>query len=106
MQKLFSITKKDFEVQAFRAGGKGGQHQNKTSLAIRIIHKASGAVGECRNHRHQVQNKKEAFLRMYNSSKFQVWFSRKKAETVMNLQSVERQVDNAMRSENLKVEYL
>ena len=44
---LFSLTKNDFELQFFRAGGKGGQKQNKTSSGCRIIHKESGAVGYC-----------------------------------------------------------
>ena len=48
---LFSITKKDFEVQTFRAGGKGGQHQNKTDSAVRIIHRESGAASEPRSER-------------------------------------------------------
>ena len=35
---LFSITRKDFDVQTFCAGGPGGQHQNKTASAVRIVH--------------------------------------------------------------------
>lgn len=33
---LFSLNKKDFTVQTFKAGGPGGQHQNKTDSAVRI----------------------------------------------------------------------
>jgi len=43
-EKLFSITKKDLEIQTFCSGGLGGQHQNKTASGVRIIHRASGAV--------------------------------------------------------------
>ena len=53
---LFTIRKKDFEIQTFRSGGKGGQHQNKTDSGVRIIHKASGAVGESRNDKSQHRN--------------------------------------------------
>ena len=60
---LFSITKKDFEVQTFRSGGKGGQHQNKTDSGVRIIHRASGAVGESRSERSQLVNKRLALKR-------------------------------------------
>ena len=65
---LFSVTKKDFELQFFRAGGKGGQKQNKTSSACRIVHKASGATGESREQRQQIANKKLAFQRLIKES--------------------------------------
>ena len=58
---LFSLTKKDFVVETFRAGGKGGQKQNKTDSGVRIKHPASGAVAESREERSQHQNKKIAF---------------------------------------------
>ena len=38
---LFSVTKKDFDIQTFRSGGKGGQHQNKRDTGVRCVHKAS-----------------------------------------------------------------
>jgi len=44
--KLFSLTKKDFDIQTFRAGGKGGQKQNKISSGVRIIHRESGELLE------------------------------------------------------------
>lgn len=70
---LFSITKKDFEIQTFRSGGKGGQHQNKTESGVRIIHKASGAVGEARDNRSQYINKKAAFNRLVSTKLFKNW---------------------------------
>jgi len=54
----------DFIVQTFRAGGPGGQHQNKTESAVRIIDKKTGISAECREERSQVQNKKKAFLKL------------------------------------------
>jgi len=69
---LFSLTKKNFEIQTFRSGGPGGQHQNKTSSGVRIIHKESGAVGESREHKSQLQNKKAAFTRLTESDKFKL----------------------------------
>ena len=53
---LFRVTMKDCDRQTFRAGGKGGQNQNKRDTGVRIIHRASGAVGESREHRTQGQN--------------------------------------------------
>lgn len=105
---LFSISKKDFEIQTFRAGGKGGQHQNKTETGVRIIHKASGARGEARDSRSQHINRKNAFKRLVESSKFQAWFKievARKLGTFKQLeQEAERWVDEQMKSENLKIE--
>jgi len=100
---LFSVTKKDFEVQTFRSGGKGGQHQNKTDSGVRIIHSESGARGECRNFKHQHQNKKEAFRRLVNSPKFKLWINIR-AHEVTKGKRIEQIVDEAMVPENLKIE--
>lgn len=100
---LFSVTKKDLEVQTFRAGGKGGQHQNKTSSGVRIIHKASGAVGESRTERSQLLNKKLALQRLANSKKFNVWVSRMVFELDEG-KTIEQMVEEAMAEKNLKIE--
>lgn len=67
------MTIHDCEVQHFRSGGSGGQNQNKRDTGTRIIHHPSGARGESREERSQLQNKKTAFLRMVKSDKFQLW---------------------------------
>ena len=72
-QLWFSVTAKDCEFQTFKASGKGGQHRNKTETAVRCIHIASGAVGECTEYREQKINKKLAFKRMAESPKFKAW---------------------------------
>jgi protein subunit release factor B len=108
-QLLFSVTKDDFEVQTFRAGGKGGQNQNKRDTGVRIVHRESGAVGEARDERSQAQNKKLAFHRLIESKKFQVWLkvqSAAKLQGYRNMeQMIEKKVNEDMRDENLKVEY-
>jgi protein subunit release factor A len=101
---LFSITKKDFRIDTFRAGGKGGQKQNKTSSGVRITHIESGAVGESREHRSQAQNKKTAFERCINSEVFKRWHKRKVAEILRDKSEIDRQVSEAMREENIKTE--
>lgn len=63
----------DCDVQTFRAGGKGGQNQNKRNTGVRIIHRPSGAVGEARDERSQLQNKRLAFRRMAESTAFKSW---------------------------------
>lgn len=67
------MTIHDCEVQHFRAGGKGGQNQNKRDTGTRIIHHPSGARAESREERSQLQNKKTAFRRMIASKEFQLW---------------------------------
>jgi len=101
---LFSVTKKDLIIDTFRSGGKGGQHQNTTDSGVRIRHPESGAVGESREERSQVQNKKKAFRRMVESEKFKSWHRRKAAECMMDHAALERKVDEMMRPENLLIE--
>lgn len=75
--KLFTLTEKDFIVQAKRGSGKGGQKKNKTSSAIQIFHEPSGAMGEAEDHRQQSQNRKLAFKRLTDSTKFKAWLQLK-----------------------------
>jgi len=72
-ERIFSVTLADCETQTFRAGGKGGQNQNKRDTGVRIIHHPSGARGESREERSQLQNKKAAFRRMAESWQFRRW---------------------------------
>lgn len=101
---LFSVTKKDFDMQVFRAGGKGGQKQNKTSSAVRIIHRESNAKGESREERSQLQNKKSAFRRCIKSKEFQMWLKRKTAIMVDGIDKIKTKTENAMQSKNLLIE--
>lgn len=105
---LFSLTKKDFRVETFRAGGKGGQHQNKTSSGVRITHIESGAVGESREERSQLQNKKRAFERLIKTKEFQNWFRFKCAAMMQGHrafeQMINQKVEEALKPENLLVE--
>lgn len=75
-QHILSVTIHDCETQTFRAGGKGGQNQNKRDTGVRVIHHPSGARGEARDERSQKQNKRRAFLRMTQTKKFRVWLRR------------------------------
>lgn len=89
---LFSLTKKDFRMEAFRSGGKGGQYQNTCDSGVRITHAESGAVGESRDERSQLQNKKKAFERLVKTQAFQIW-QKKKAFEIMGLCKSEAQIE-------------
>lgn len=58
---VYPLRWSDIRVEVFRAGGKGGQHQNKTSSAVRLIHGPTNVRVECRNERCQHKNKAIAF---------------------------------------------
>ena len=71
-EKILSVTLKDCDVQTKRGSGKGGQNRNKRDTAVRLVHRASGAVGEAQDERSQLQNKRLAFRRMAESDRFKV----------------------------------
>lgn len=101
--KLFTVSMKDCEVQTFCAGGKGGQNQNKVSSGVRIIHTASGARGECRETRSQLENKRLAFRRMAETATFKKWH-RVQCARLLGVESIEDRVDRLMMPCNLLVE--
>lgn len=52
------------DVQTFRGPGPGGQHRNKTSSAVRVVHRPTGLAGVATNKRSQVDNRREAILEL------------------------------------------
>lgn len=102
-QHVLTVTKADLEIQTFRSGGPGGQHQNTTDSGVRIIHRASGAVGESRSDRSQHVNKKLAFKRMTEDGRFKAWVARKAAEARAG-ETLEARVEKMLGNGNLRVE--
>ena len=100
---LFSVSIHDCRVDTFCSGGKGGQHQNATQSGVRIVHEASGAVGECREERDQHTNKKRAFRRMTETQAFKQWH-RLTTARLLGEKSIDERVEEEMCPENLRVE--
>jgi len=55
---------RDCEVEYFVGGGPGGQHRNKTSTGVRILHRPSGVVCTATRRRSQSQNEADALERL------------------------------------------
>jgi protein subunit release factor B len=100
---LFSTTLKDCKIQHFCTGGPGGSNQNKKMMGARVIHEESGAVGECREHRTQKDNTREAFVRMSKTKKYQDW-AKVKAAKILGQSSIEDKVNEQMQEHYIKVE--
>ena len=92
------IRPEDVEMQVFRSSGAGGQHINKTSSAVRLIHKPTGIVVECQQERSQVQNRAKA-MNMLASKLYEI-----EQEKIEGAISAERrsQVGTGMRNERIR----
>src|ERR1051326_7180459 len=101
---LFSVGISDCEIQTFTCGVKaGGGGKDTSNTGVRLIHKPSGAVGTCREERHQLINKRRAFRRLCETPEFKTWHQAE-VRRRLNLQSIEDAVEDAMRPEHIRVE--
>ena len=88
----------DIEMQVFRSSGAGGQHINKTSSAVRLIHKPSGIVVSCQEERSQVQNR-EKCMQMLASKLYEIEQTRINDAVTSERRS---QVGTGMRNERIR----
>ena len=92
------INPADVEMQVFRSSGAGGQHINKTSSAVRLIHRPTGTVVECQQERSQFQNREKA-MRLLASILYDREQERIESEYGENRRS---QVGSGMRNERIR----
>ncbi len=92
------IRPEDIEMQVYRSSGAGGQHINKTSSAVRLIHKPSGIVVNCQEERSQVQNRAKCMQML--ASKL---YAREQERITSEVTSERRsQVGTGMRNERIR----
>ena len=92
------INPADRKMEVYRASGAGGQHVNKTSSAVRLIHVPTGMVAECQTERSQVQNREYA-MRLLKSRLYE----KEKAEQDAKLANERKtQVGSGDRSEKIR----
>lgn len=94
---LFTLTRKDFVIEAKVGHGKGGQNKNRRKTACRITHPSSGAVGQAQDQRQYGQNQATAFRRLIDTKKFQNWHRIEIAKRVGLLKDVKERVEEQMK---------
>ncbi len=92
------INPADIKMEVFRASGAGGQHINKTSSAVRLIHIPTGMVAECQTQRSQLQNREYA-MNLLKSRLYEIEKSKQDSEIANARKS---QVGSGDRSEKIR----
>lgn len=85
------IRPEDIEMQVYRASGAGGQHVNKTSSAVRLIHIPTGVVVSCQTERSQFQNRDNC-MKMLRAKLVELQMQ-EKAEKISDLKGVQLKIE-------------
>ena len=85
------IREEDIEMQVYRASGAGGQHVNKTSSAVRLIHKPTGIVVASQQERSQFQNKDNC-MKMLRAKLVELQMQQH-AEKISDLKGVQMKIE-------------
>jgi len=85
------IRPEDIEMQVYRASGAGGQHVNKTSSAVRLIHRPTGVVVSSQQERSQVQNR-ENCMKMLRA-KLMEMKAQQHAEKISDIKGVQMKIE-------------
>ena len=89
--KDVEIRPEDIEMQVYRSSGAGGQHINKTSSAVRLIHKPTGIVVSCQTQRDQFQNR-ETCMRMLRSKLIEIK-EREHLEKISDIKGAQQKIE-------------
>lgn len=100
---VFSVGIHDCKVDTFTVGGHGGAGKDTSNTGVRLTHEPSGAIGRATDTRSQLKNKQLALRRMAETEAFRAW-ARLESSRLAGMPSIDDQVEEAMRPENLKVE--
>ncbi len=92
------INPADIKMEVFRSSGAGGQHINKTSSAVRLIHEPTGIVVECQTERSQFQNRDNA-MKMLRTKLYEIQKEKQDSEVANARKS---QVGSGDRSEKIR----
>ena len=84
------IRPEDIEMQIYRSSGAGGQHINKTSSAVRLIHKPTGIVAACQTQRSQFQNRDYA-MRMLKAKLLEIKLQQN-LEKIEDIKGVQKEI--------------
>ena len=85
------IRDEDIEMQVYRSSGAGGQHINKTSSAVRLIHKPTGIVVACQTERSQFQNR-ETCMRMLRSKLVEIK-EREHLDKISDIKGIQQKIE-------------
>lgn len=101
---LFTVRRRDLDINFFSGTGAGGQHRNKHHNCVRIRHRASDASATGQSHRERRANIREALESLVEHPRFRLWQASRVKELSTG-RTIEQIVEEQMSEENIKVEY-